>query len=129
MRTKTFQTAIPHRMEERLVMVAINTSRSFTEEQRMQLRHIAWNRIGGGNISTHSVYHYSEACRRGETFAIFENHVVEIAALRERVKFRLRKFFAAAMAYVGINTVLVVVVCDTNPLMVDGATFPVQALD
>ncbi|WP_418660366.1 hypothetical protein [Alistipes putredinis] len=129
MRSKTFQTVIPHRMNERLVMVAINTNGTFTEEQRMQLRHIAWKRIGGRNISTHSVYHYSEACRRGETFAIFENHVVEIATLRERIKFRLRKFFAAAMAYVGINTVLVVVVNDTNPLMVDGATFPVQALD
>lgn len=115
-------------MNERLVMVAINTSGTFTEEERMQLRHIAWKRIGGRNISTHSVYH-TEARGRGETLAIFENYVIKAATLRERIKFRLRKFFAAAMAYVGINTVLVVVVNDTNPLMVDGATFPVQALD
>lgn len=128
MRSKTFQTVIPHRMNERLVMVAINTSGTFTEEERMQLRHIAWKRIGGRNISTHSVYH-TEARGRGETLAIFENYVIKAATLRERIKFRLRKFFAAAMAYVGINTVLVVVVNDTNPLMVDGATFPVQALD
>lgn len=55
MKSKTFQTVIPNRMDERLVMVAINTDGMFTEEQRMQLRHLAWKRIGGRNISTHSV--------------------------------------------------------------------------
>lgn len=128
MRSKTFQTVIPHRMNERLVMVAINTSGTFTEEERMQLRHIAWKRIGGRNISTHSVYH-TEARGRGETLAIFENYVIKAATLRERVKFHLRKLFATTLSYVGINTVLVVVVSDTNPLMMDRATPPVQTFD
>lgn len=128
MKSKTFQTVIPNRMDERLVMVAINTDGTFTEEQRMQLRHLAWKRIGGSNISTHSVYH-SEARGRGETLAIFENYVIKAATLRERIKFRLRKLFATTLSYVGVNPVLVVVVNNTNTFSVNGATLPAQAFD
>ncbi len=115
-------------MNERLVLVAINTNGQFTEDQRMQLRRIAWKRIGGKNISTHTVDHF-ESCGRGETFAIFENYVIKATTLRERIKFCLRKLFAAALAYVGINSVLVVVMNNTNALSVYGTTFPAQAFD
>lgn len=115
-------------MDERLVLVAINTNGKFTDEQRMQLRHIAWERIGGENISTHTVNHF-ESCGRGETLAIFENYVIKAATLRERIKFRLRKLLATAFAYVGINPVLVVVVSNANAFMVNGATLPAQVFD
>lgn len=118
MKSKTFQKVIPNRMDERLVLVAINTDGTFTEEQRMQLRHIAWKRIGGGNISTHTVYH-TETRGRGETLAIFENYVIKKATLREGIKFRLRKLFATALVYVGVNPVLVVVVNNTNSFTVN----------
>ncbi len=128
MKSKTFQTVLPNRMDERLVMVAINTNGTFTEEQRMQLRHIAWKRIGGRNISTHSVYH-TEARGRGETLAIFENYVIKAATPRERIKFHLRKLFATTLSYVGVNPVLVIVVNNTDTFMVNGATLPAQAFD
>lgn len=128
MKSKTFQTVIPNRMDERLVLVAINTNGKFTDEQRKQLRHIAWERIGGDNISTHTVEHF-ESYGRGETLAIFENHIIKVPALRERIKFGVRKLFAAALAYVGINPVLVVVVNNTNSLSVHGTTLPAQAFD
>lgn len=115
-------------MDERLVLVAINTNEKFTKEQRMQLRRIAWKRIGGKTISTHTVEHF-ESCGRSETLSIFENYVVEAATLRERVKFGARKLLAAALAYVGVNPVLVVVVNNTNGLSVHGATLPAQAFD
>lgn len=128
MKSRTFQNVIPNRMDERLVLVAINTNGKFTDEQRMQLRHIAWERIGGNNISTHTVNHF-ESCGRGETLAIFENYVVKAATLRECIKFRLRKLLATALAYVGINPVLVIVVSNANAFAVNGATLPAQVFD
>lgn len=128
MKSKTFQNVIPNRMDERLVLVAINTDGTFTEEQRMQLRHVAWKRIGGGNISTHSVYHL-EARGRGETLAIFENYVIKASTRRERIKFGLRKLLATTFSYVGVNPVLVVIVNNTNTFSVNGATLPAQAFD
>lgn len=128
MKSKTFQTVIPNRMDERLVLVAINTNGKFTDEQRKQLRHIARERIGGDNISTHTVEHF-ESCGRGETLAIFENYVIKAASRGEHIKYLLRKLLAAALAYVGINPVLVVVVNNTNSLSVHGTTLPAQAFD
>lgn len=128
MKSRTFQTVIPNRMDERLVLVAINTNGKFTDEQRKQLRHIAWERIGGDNISTHTVEHF-EASGRGETLAIFENYVIKAASRGEHIKYLLRKLLAAALAYVGINPVLVVVVNNTNSLSVHGTTLPAQAFD
>lgn len=128
MRSKTFQTVIPNRMNERLVLVAINTNGQFTEEQRSQLRQIAWDRIGGENISTHTIDHL-ESYGRGETLAIFENYVIKAATRRQRIAYRLRKLLAAALAYVGINPVLVVIVNNTNALSVYGTTLPAHTFD
>jgi len=128
MKSRTFQNVIPNRMDERLVLVAINTNGKFTEGQRTQLRRIAWKRIGGKNISTHTVEHF-ETYGRGETLVIFENYVANTTTLRERIKFGLRKFLAAVLAYVGINPVLVVVANNTDSLSVHGATLPAQAFD
>lgn len=128
MKSKTFQTVIPNRMDERLVLVAINTDGKFTEDQRMQLRQIAWKRIGGKTISTHTIEHF-ETYGWGETLAIFENYVIKAATLRERVKFGVRKFLATALAYIGINPVLVVIVNNTNAFSVHGASLPAQVFD
>ena len=121
MRAQTFQSVIPNKMNERLVLVAINTQGKFTEEQRTQLRREAWKRIGI-EASKPTVLH-SEPNGRGETLAIFENYVVKALTRTQLFKYRLRKLFAAAISHIGINTVLVVVVNDANPLVV-GTTTP-----
>ncbi len=125
MKSRTFQQVIPNRMNERLVLVAINTEGKFTEEQRSQLRRIAWDRIGCEDISTHTIDHL-ESYGRGETLAVFENYVIKAATRRQRIKYRLRKFLAAALAYIGINPVLVIIVNNTHALTVNGASLPAE---